>query len=659
MDKVKYFNDIIELVKAEKKEEEKQFRRKMETSLDILSEKGYVWYPIEIKKIASGNDGNVRVSLKRKVKSEQYPKFKLGKPAKIYDVTHPKDCIVGVVEKISNNYMTLVFEDEDLIVLPEWLDYALVAVALTFDQLGYKKIDETLKRAKQLVARNNTHLIDVFLGAEISKPKENINFQKVSELNESQNKAIEEVLKTKDIAIIHGPPGTGKTTTMVEAIKKSCNYYGEKILVTAPSNAAVDMLTERLAEKGLKVLRIGNTQRINKKALKYTLDNQIENHEDYPFLKLLKDQADILFQMLKTPKRNKIRLELISIKKDIKELKKLIVSDVIKKSQIVTTTLAGSLYDDIKKVDFPLVFIDEAAQALEPRCWMPILRKSTKKVILAGDHFQLPPVVKSNYPEDTNGLDKTLFEKVIEKTQIATLLKTQYRMHDDIMQFSNKKFYSEKLFSDDSVRKQTLIMNLEQDGNYEILAKINKPMEFIDTCDMEYYEETKEGTNSKFNYEEAKALISYIESLFKEVKSIDDKTLRSVTLGIITPYREQINKLKELLEENDYLFKFKKQIEINTVDGFQGQERDIICISMVRSNMKHELGFLRELRRMNVAVTRAKKKLIIIGDGKTLTNNTLDIRKGSENLLKDPYIFFRNLINHIKDNEGYTSVQFI
>ncbi|MBA4057541.1 MAG: IGHMBP2 family helicase, partial [Marivirga sp.] len=443
------------------------------------------------------------------------------------------------------------------------------------------------------------------------RPENYVQGDRLTGLNASQQRALDQVVSAADVEFIHGPPGTGKTTTIVQAIKRTVKDE-HQVLVCAPSNAAVDLLVDKLSEQGLNVLRIGHPARVTEQSLSKTLDARIAEHANYQELRSLRKKMEQLkgiafkfkreFGYKEKQERRLMLQEAKALKADADVLEFYIVNDLLQRTEVICTTLVGSSHPVMRGKKFKTVFIDEAAQALEPASWIPILRSS--RVIFAGDHQQLPPTIKSNEAARL-GLASTLFEKgIARQPQASTMLKVQYRMHQDIMKFSSSYFYKDELVADDSVKS-------------ELLRPNQPPIEFVDTAGCGYNEQQDKETLSRYNEEEAQLLISRVENLIDEI-GLDEWMDRNLTLGIITPYRAQVDYLHKLAEASAIIEPLHRLITINTVDAFQGQERDVIAISFVRSNDKSEVGFLGDIRRTNVAMTRARKKLIMTGDSATL-----------------------------------------
>jgi Superfamily I DNA and RNA helicases and helicase subunits len=421
-------------------------------------------------------------------------------------------------------------------------------------------------------------------------------------LNPTQEDAVNMVLRAKDVAIVHGPPGTGKTTTLVEAIRETLMRESQ-VLVCAQSNMAVDWISEKLVDRGINVLRIGNPTRVNDKMLSFTYERRFEAHPDYPHLWAIRKAIRELRSHRKRGESFHQKLE--SLKSRATELEIRINNELFSEARVIACTLVGAANRLLDGQKFGTLFIDEAAQALEAACWIPLRRVS--RVVLAGDHCQLPPTVKSIAALKA-GLGKTLMERLVEThPEVVTLLKMQYRMNDEIMRFSSNYFYDGQIESAPNVK-------------YRGILDLDIPMEWIDTSSHEFKEEFIGESFGRINKDEAELTLNTLQQYFERIgkqRLLDER----IDVGIISPYRAQVQYLRRLLMKWEFFKPFRRQISINTVDGFQGQERDIIILSMVRSNDEGQIGFLRDLRRMNVAITRARMKVIILGDVPTLTRH--------------------------------------
>ena len=605
----------LDLIVLERRADLEYYRQKvLLRSLQQRTKEGMTWYPVRLKREYIGTGERQMIEIERTSQMDQPHSFQSGKSVSVFSNSSGKpdrDHINGVVNYVKENTMVITLHSDDL---PEWMDGGLLGVDVMFDEMSYREMEFAVKEVMKAEGNRVAELREILLGSEKARTRNHAGLSDVQGLNVSQQNALNKVIDAEDAALIHGPPGTGKTTTLVQAIQRTV-YDERQVLVCAPSNAAVDLLVDKLSDEGLDVLRIGHPARVTEQSLSKTLDARIAAHESYQELKALRKKMEQVRAKAYKFKRQfgyneKLERKLLiqeskALKADADLLEFYIVNDLLQHAEAVCTTLVGSSHPVLRGRKFKTVFIDEAAQALEPACWIPILRSG--RVIFAGDHQQLPPTIKSN-DAARQGLARTLFQKSIAaQPQVATMLQIQYRMHEDIMAFSSKYFYDGKLIADDSVRAELLLAN-------------QPPVEFIDTAGAGYSEQQDPETLSRYNTDEAQLLVKRIEDLIGEM-GIEDWMDRKLTLGIITPYRAQVDHLKTLVEGSGVLEPIVKQITINTVDAFQGQERDVIAITFVRSNSKSEVGFLGDIRRTNVAMTRARKKLIMIGDSATLGSN--------------------------------------
>jgi len=607
---------ILDLLKIEREEDYKQYKEQvLKRSLKQRCEKGVTWYPIQIERSYIGTGEKLTLVVNRTRQLDKNHAFQSGSVVSLFAMEGDKEKghLSGVIKSIRKNTLKLVLGGDNL---PQWIHQGRLGINLLFDDTTYNEMEMALKQVKQAKKGRITELREVILGKREASFYPLKYTYKNEALNESQNKAVQKILEANDIAVIHGPPGTGKTTTLIAAIQETLQTE-KQVLVCAPSNTATDLLTLRCKEAGIEVTRLGNPARIDESIQSVTLDAKISNHPDYSSLKQLRQKAEQARKKAKKFKRNfnqQARNEREALFKEARDLKEeaRMLEDYIKyhflqKTRVFTATLVGAKHSLIERKRFSTVFIDEAGQALAPACWIPIL--AADRVIFAGDHHQLPPTVKS-FKAAKAGLARTLFEHCIDKNNTDVMLDQQYRMHHHIMHFSGNQFYYGKLKADKSVKYRTLGRNFSA-------------IDFIDTAGCGFNEKTNPESLSTYNKEEAHLLLRHLALLINRLEEEEPGSFHSqFRIGIISPYKAQVRKLSELMEEIPMLERYLDYITVNTIDGFQGQECDIIYISLVRSNTKGEIGFLRDIRRMNVALTRAKRKLVVIGDSATLGNHS-------------------------------------
>ena len=608
---------------------EKEAYKKQTEQVGIWKKKqqGLCWYPVITEKSYFNSLNQFVVEVVRTDDKEIEHSFEYGRPV----------CFFRVGGEGSIHYfnwsvqISYVQDDKMVVILPNpealiELQHAnTFGVQLYFDETSYKAMFAAITSVMN--AKNNrlAHLRDVLLGknAAIERHLMPIRFPW---LNSTQEEAVNKVLRAKDVAVIHGPPGTGKTTTLEEAICETLQRENQ-VLVCAQSNTALDWIAEKLVDRGISVLRIGNPTRVNDKMLSFTYERRFEAHPDYPELwsirKAIRDMQRSM-RRKNQDERETIRNRMSRLRFRATELELAIDASLFDQARVVASTLIGASNRVLESHRFTSLFIDEAAQALEAACWVAI--NKADRVVFAGDHFQLPPTIKC-LEAAKGGLSETLMQKVATRKPLAvSLLKIQYRMHDDIMGFPSAWFYNDELIAAAEVK------------NRGILA-YDTPLVWINTDDSDSSEAQLEGSLSKINRTEANVLIEtlheYIEKIGKE-RILDEK----IDFGLISPYKAQIQYIRSLIKKDGYFKPFRKLITVHTVDGFQGQERDVIVISLVRSNNEGQIGFLQDLRRMNVAITRARMKLIILGNASTLTKHS----------------FYKQLFDYIKKKGKIISV---
>lgn len=613
---------VQELLKIEQEEDRQQYKIKsLKSTVAERKAMGFCWYPVTITKEEIGFGNKVVIELERTKDRDQLHLFQTGKAAALFsnNSSGERQNLNGVIVGLRRNKVLLATNKEDL---PEWVEDGRLGIDLTFDEMSYREMEFAMKKVIEAYKTRLAELRDILLG-DTSPRFTDVQVEDIPSLNPSQNEAVRRIVQAKDVAIIHGPPGTGKTTTLVQAILTTLQTQ-KRLLVTAPSNTAVDLLTEKLANEGVNVIRIGNPSRVSDVLLEHTLDAQIMEHHAYKNLKDYRKTAEEYKRMASQYKRKFgheeraqrqfFRSESRRLLDEADRVEEYITEDLLNNVQVITCTLVGAANKAIRHLEYDTVFIDEAAQALEPACWIPISR--AKRVVLAGDHCQLPPTVKS-YEAERGGLSKTLFEKCIERQpEVSVMLKTQYRMHHHIMGFSNLQFYKGELEAHESVHSSDL-------HQFDPHFAPGLAVEFVDTAGCGYNEVDTPESSSSANPDEANLLLNHLAHLLKDYTPAADTEADPLRIGVIAPYRAQINYLQDRVEHMPLLhdLKLKRLLSVGTVDSFQGQERDVIYISMTRSNDKGEIGFLADIRRMNVAMTRAKKKLVIVGDSATLSQH--------------------------------------
>ncbi len=600
---VDYFKEQLVCLQEEWKIDKEQFEeRLLKSSLKERKIAGNTWYPLIIKDVEPAMGDYITVVLERTNGLNESHNFRFGMPACLFSNNDAhNNRIEGVIKFANLQTIKLHIRTEEL---PDWADNGKLGLDLLFDENSYKEMQFALNKAEEAFEANSD-LVKILIGDKKVAPNAHQIKYENDALNESQKMAVKAMLSNEPVVVIHGPPGTGKTTTITNGIKALWQTYKEQILVCAPSNTAVDLLTEKLDKLGLNVVRIGNPVRIGAHLQALTLDAKISTHAANKNIKAYKRQASEYKKMAlkykrnygkaEREQRNLLLAEARKLMKDVSNEEQYISTDILDKCQVITATLVGANNYNLQNKKFNTVVIDEAGQALEPSCWIPILK--AQRVIFAGDHLQLPPTVKNN-ASSSNTLLTTLFEKNI-KLHKANLLNVQYRMHEAIMSFSNHQFYNGELIAHDTNK---LALLKEQDA----------PILFVDTAGCGFEELSEETSLS--NPEEASFTLKILAAQLAEYNNLQ------LSIGVITPYKKQAILLNELLLHSEELLDYK-QLAINTIDSFQGQERDVIIISLVRSNTNNIIGFLSDTRRMNVALTRAKKKLIVIGDSATISSH--------------------------------------
>ena len=619
------------LLQLEYQTEKEAFRQQTEQmGMQRKVKRGDAWWPVKVTKSYYNSLNQLAVEVVRAADTDIEHNFEFGRPVVFFTVDDGSAVIkyfrhTATVSYVDGDRMVITVPDYTSII--DLQNAERLGVQLSFDETSYRLMMEALDRTIKGKGRLG-YLRDLFYSHQ--KP-ETFVFSPLHfpYLNQTQEDAVNMVLRAKDVAIVHGPPGTGKTTTLVEAIRETLMRESQ-VLVCAQSNMAVDWISEKLVDRGINVLRIGNPTRVNDKMLSFTYERRFESHPDYPHLWAIRKAI----RELRTHRKRgdeKYHQKLESLKSRATELEIRINNELFSEARVIASTLVGAANRLLDGQKFGTLFIDEAAQALEAACWIPMRRVT--RVVLAGDHCQLPPTVKSIAALKA-GLGKTLMERIVEMhPEAVTLLKIQYRMNEDIMRFSSDYFYHGEVESAPEVK-------------YRSILDMDLPMTWIDTGAFAdsvsdgsavgtFKEEFVGESFGRINKAEAELTLLALQHYFNQISKqrlLDER----IDVGIISPYRAQVQYLRRLLMKREFFKPFRRFISVNTVDGFQGQERDVIVISLVRSNDEGQIGFLRDLRRMNVAMTRARMKLIILGDKETMTRHP----------------FYRQLwqyIQHLKD----------
>ena len=628
------------LLQLEYYTEKEAFRKLTEQmGLQRKVKRGDAWFPLQVGKSFYNSLNQTAIEVFRTSDQDIEHNFEFGRPVMFFTLRSSLKyfSFTGTVSYVDGDRMVITVPDSaPLLELQQSTDP--IGVQLSFDETSYKLMFEALDRVMK--AKNNrlAYLRDLFYSHQ-KAGRFSFEPMKFPWLNPTQERAVNEVLWAKDVAIVHGPPGTGKTTTLVEAINETLMRESQ-VLVCAQSNMAVDWISEKLVDRGINVLRIGNPTRVNDKMLGFTYERRFESHADYPQLWAIRKAIRELRKNRKKGSEN-YHQKMDRLKSRAAEIELRINAELFGEARVIACTLVGSAHHLLEGMKFGTLFIDEAAQALEAACWIPMKRAS--RVILAGDHCQLPPTVKS-IAALRAGLGKTLMERIAEnKPEVVTLLKIQYRMNDEIMRFSSDWFYGGKVESAPQIK-------------YRSVLDYDHPITWIDTGEeseerrvkSEEFNSSSDDASEGSEEQENSSLFTHHSSLYKEQfvgesfgrinKAEAELTLLTlaeyftkigkrrvleerIDVGIISPYRAQVQYLKKLIKKYEFFKPYRRLISVNTVDGFQGQERDVILISLVRSNDEGQIGFLKDLRRMNVAMTRARMKLIILGNKDTMTKH--------------------------------------
>lgn len=579
-----------------------------EAGLERNLRRGICWYPLSTGRSYYNSLNQLVVEVERRAGLEVEHSFEYGRPVRFFKIGRE-----GKLQFFPfTSVVSYVQEDRMVVSMPSPLSLAEIqgetdlGIQLYFDETSYRAMFSALKAVRSAQKDRLAELREILLGSQPAL-KRDLFPLRFPWLNASQEKAVNEVLAAKDVAIVHGPPGTGKTTTLVEAIYETLHRENQ-VLVCAQSNMAVDWISEKLVDRGVNVLRIGNPTRVNDKMLSFTYERKFEAHPDYPELWGIRKAIRELQTNLRSrsaSQRETDRNRLSKLRYRATELEVKIDRELFDEARVVSCTLVGTAHRLLEIHHFTTLFIDEAAQALEAAAWIAI--QKAERVILAGDHQQLPPTIKC--PEAARaGLAQTLMQKIAtRKPETVSLLTLQYRMHEAIMGFPSAWFYHHQLKAAPEVKDRGILA-------------LDTPLVWIDTAGCEWEEDTQAEGPSRLNRKEAEVLMqqlqAYIERIGKE-RILEEQ----IDFGIISPYKAQVYYFRSLVKRNPFFKPLRRLLTVHTVDGFQGQERDVVLISLVRANAAGQIGFLLDLRRMNVAITRARMKLILLGDASTLTKH--------------------------------------
>ncbi len=604
------------LLQIEYQEEKNAYENETKISgIERKLRQGRCWYPLTLGRTYYNALNQYVVEVNRSSSDDTEHEFEPGRSVTFFKTNGQDEPtflpIIGQVSFVEGSRMLVVVSNAQAVDLLK--DADRIGVQIYFDETSYRAMFDALNAISKTENKKQIRLRNVICGD--LKPMFRENYPtRLPWLNASQEKAVNQVLSAKDVAVVHGPPGTGKTTTLVESIYETLHREAQ-VMVCAQSNTAVDWICEKLIERGVSVLRVGNPLRISDRMLSHTYERRFESHPDYSELWAIRKAIRDIQKKGRKEQTQATRDHLHKLKNRATELEISIDSALFAEARVVASTLIGASNRVLSYKQFTTLFIDEAAQALQPACWVAMLKAD--RVIFAGDHCQLPPTVKSAKAM-REGLSRTILEDVVVKyPESVTLLNTQYRMNEAIMSFSSDWFYNGELKAAKEIAGRTI-------------SFLDHPIEWYDTKLMEYKESQNSNTLSRINKDEARELIRILESYVDQI-GIARILEESIDFAIISPYKAQVYYLRSLVKRSHSLRKIRKAISVNSVDGFQGQERDVVFVSLVRGNDESKIGFLSDLRRMNVAITRARMKLVILGDAGTLTSHK----------------FYRKLYEHI------------
>lgn len=611
------------LLRMEYEYEKEEFRRQTETmGVGRKVKRGLCWHPVTTGRSYYNSLNQLVLEVTRTEDTEIEHNFEFGRPVCFF--REEGDGRIGYY----NFTATVSYADETrmVVVMPgagavaEVTAAGRLGVQLYFDETSYRTMFEALEDVLRAKGNRLAELRDILLGTGKAGFRE-LYPVRFPWLNATQETAVNRVLCTRDVAIVHGPPGTGKTTTLVEAIYETL-HREPQVLVCAQSNTAVDWISEKLVDRGVNVLRIGNPTRVNDKMLSFTYERRFENHPSYPELWGIRKELRQLGSHARRgsyTERESLRSRMSRLRDRATALEIQINAELFDSAHVIASTLVSSNHRLLGGRRFGTLFIDEAAQALEAASWIAI--RKADRVILAGDHQQLPPTIKC-YDAARQGLERTLMEHIAtRKPAVVSLLKIQYRMNEAIMRFPSRQFYHNELQAAPEVRHRGIL-------------DWDTPICWIDTSGKEFKEEFVGETYGRINKQEADLLLEELERYIDRIggqRILEER----IDFGLISPYKAQVQYLRSRIRSSAALRPYRHLLTVHTVDGFQGQERDVIFISLVRANEEGQIGFLGDLRRMNVAMTRARMKLVILGEAETLGRHR----------------FYRELLEYIRNEE--------
>ena len=606
----KHFVEQRQLLQMEYEHERDEYKRISEQwGVERTVRRGLCWYPLRVGRNRYDSLNRLVVDLYRSESQlEQEHQFEYGRQVRFFVADDAMrvsyKSYTGTVCYVDVDRIAVAVSGVNVITDLENCAAGTLGMQLSLDETTYRTMFEALNDVAQARGGRLAELRDVICGM-VEPGFRDIYPVRFPWLNRSQEVAVNNMLCSRDVMIVHGPPGTGKTTTLVEAIAETLNREPQ-VLVCAQSNMAVDWICQKLVERGVRVLRIGNPTRVNDQMLGYCYERQYEAHPDYPELwSIRKAIRQLQGERRKHSMSSSVQSRINRLRHRTEELEVKINVELFDNARVVASTLVGSNSSLLTGRRFGTLFVDEAGQALEAATWIAV--RKADRVVLAGDHLQLPPTIKC-YDAERGGLGVTMMEMVVRRWQQAvTLLTTQYRMNRQIMQFSSDWFYGGSLKAADEVKVRGIL-------------DFDTPMEWIDTSQMDFNEQVQGAGCSKVNVKEAVFFVARLEEYVSRIgleRILDER----IDFGLISPYKAQVRYMRQIVKRSAVLRQLREVLTVDTIDGFQGQERDVVFISLVRSNDDGSIGFLSDLRRMNVAITRARMKVVVIGNAETLCHH--------------------------------------